>query len=347
MGRLEHDRPTRSFLIHSEQLETTNHQTIGKCFNNAMEVLWPGGIKYENVLLLVTDNAAYMGKAARSLQDVLYTNLTHVTCIAHALDRVCEAIQLLHPTTNSLISFTKKIFRKAPKRTQMFRELCPDTPLPPSPIFTRWGTWLEAAEYYAKRLDKIELVIKSLPNKDKKSGSAFIKIAQALFEGDKRWQLIQELTNIKQHYVHVRHSITQLETEGQLLTDSISILSKLVGKLSSAPDEKIKKKMANVLDKNNGLKALSAIASMDISKIKTYARFHNFSPQQFAAFKYAPIVSCCVERSFSSYKRVLRDNRRRFTFENLKMHLIISCYNSMNKYSDDNDDEDDDDEYTE
>lgn len=309
MGRLEHDRPTRSFLIHCEELERTNHQTIGKCFNNAMKVLWPGGIKYENVLLLVTDNAAYMGKAAKALQAVLYTNLTHVTCAAHALDRVCEAIQLLHPTTNSLISFTKKIFRKAPKRTQLFRELCPDTPLPPSPIFTRWGTWLEAAEYYAEHLDKIELVIKSLPDKDKKNGSAFIKEARELFQGEKRWQLVKELTNIKQHYVHIRHSITQLETEGQLLTDSISILSKLVGKLSSAPDEKIKKKMANVLAKNDGLKAISAIASMDTSKIQRYSTYHNFSPQQFAAFKYAPIVSCCVERSFSSYKRVLRNDR--------------------------------------
>jgi hypothetical protein len=35
-------------------------------------------------------------------------------------------------------------------------------------------------------------------------------------------------------------------------------------------------------------------------------------------FKYAPVTSCDVERSFSSYKTILRDNRRRFSFETLK-----------------------------
>jgi hypothetical protein len=41
-------------------------------------------------------------------------------------------------------------------------------------------------------------------------------------------------------------------------------------------------------------------------------------------FKYAPVKLCDVERSFSSYKTILSDNRR-FSFETLKMHIVIYC----------------------
>jgi hypothetical protein len=43
------------------------------------------------------------------------------------------------------------------------------------------------------------------------------------------------------------------------------------------------------------------------------------------AFKYAPLTSCDVKRSFSMYKKILSDNRRSFSFENLKMHVAIHC----------------------
>jgi hypothetical protein len=42
-------------------------------------------------------------------------------------------------------------------------------------------------------------------------------------------------------------------------------------------------------------------------------------------FKYAPLTSCDVDRSFSQYKKILSDNRRSFLFKNLKMHLVINC----------------------
>ena len=47
--------------------------------------------------------------------------------------------------------------------------------------------------------------------------------------------------------------------------------------------------------------------------------------QDFLYFKYAPIVSVEVERSFSRYKNILTDNRRSFNVENLSKALIIQC----------------------
>lgn len=43
--------------------------------------------------------------------------------------------------------------------------------------------------------------------------------------------------------------------------------------------------------------------------------------------KFAPITSVDVERSFSSYKILLADNRRSFLFENLRETLIVLCNN--------------------
>ena len=59
----------------------------------------------------------------------------------------------------------------------------------------------------------------------------------------------------------------------------------------------------------------------------------NLTPTEMNCFKYAPVVSCDVERIFSKYKTVLADNRRSFNFENLKAHLVIKCnVNNVDEY---------------
>lgn len=58
------------------------------------------------------------------------------------------------------------------------------------------------------------------------------------------------------------------------------------------------------------------------------------SVEDLSYFKYAPIVPCDVERSFSKYKRMLCDNRMSFKFGNLKYIFITSCwYLSYNIYN--------------
>jgi hypothetical protein len=42
-------------------------------------------------------------------------------------------------------------------------------------------------------------------------------------------------------------------------------------------------------------------------------------------FKYALMTSRDVQRSFSTYKKILRDNSRSFSFGNLKIHFVIYC----------------------
>jgi hypothetical protein len=48
-------------------MSAANQTTIARVFNEAMQTLWPDGVKLDNVLLLVTDAAPYMKKAAEGL----------------------------------------------------------------------------------------------------------------------------------------------------------------------------------------------------------------------------------------------------------------------------------------
>ena len=113
-------------------------------------MLWLDGIRYSNILLLITDVVSYMKKTASSLQ-ILYPNMIHLTCLAHGLHRIAEEVQSKFPDIDKLISNGKKIFR------EMFHDKAPDVPLPPQPVVTRWGTWITAAFYYAKHFTTIQV----------------------------------------------------------------------------------------------------------------------------------------------------------------------------------------------
>ncbi|KAJ4437767.1 hypothetical protein ANN_13705 [Periplaneta americana] len=73
-------------------VEKCNNKTIVKLFNEAMGILWPKGIMYDNVLFFISDAAPYMVKAGQALS-VVYPKLTHFTCVAHAFHRVAEVVR--------------------------------------------------------------------------------------------------------------------------------------------------------------------------------------------------------------------------------------------------------------
>lgn len=111
---------------------------------NFLGILWPSGIKYNNVKLFLSDGAAYMLKCGRDLK-IFYPDLCHFTCLAHGLNLVAETVRGNFENVDALIANTKKVFLKAPLRVQRYKDILPNVPLPPEPVLTRWGTWLEAA----------------------------------------------------------------------------------------------------------------------------------------------------------------------------------------------------------
>ena len=107
IGTLEIDKQSDIFLLNSTQLECTNSTTIAQFIASSLSLLWPESIKYNNILLLVTDAAAYMKKTAASLQ-ILYPNMLHLTCLAHGLHRVAEEVRTHFQDVDKLISNGKK-----------------------------------------------------------------------------------------------------------------------------------------------------------------------------------------------------------------------------------------------
>ena len=128
IGTLEIDGPGEVFLLTSEVIERVNHSTICKLFEKCMFLLWPEGIRHDDVLLLVTDAAPYIVKAGKSIQ-AFYPKMVHITCLVHAMHRVAEEDRANFPQVDTIVSKTKKIFVMAPFRKVLFKSMAPDVPV--------------------------------------------------------------------------------------------------------------------------------------------------------------------------------------------------------------------------
>jgi len=160
-------KPNKPFLISTLFPPNTKGKTLLKEMKTALETLWPNGIRYDDVLLIITDQAPACKKAVR-LAKSEFKNVKHVTCLAHAIHRVCECVRQNSELSDKFISNMKNILTNSPKRRRNFQEitgLC----VPKQPIITRWGTWLETSFFYAKHFDKMCEFIKQLPDSKNKS----------------------------------------------------------------------------------------------------------------------------------------------------------------------------------
>jgi hypothetical protein len=62
----------------------------------------------------------------------------HITCLVHALNRVCKKIREVNVLVNKFISLMEKVLRKSPPGQQLFKNAT-NLPLPPNPIIIRWN----------------------------------------------------------------------------------------------------------------------------------------------------------------------------------------------------------------
>jgi len=95
---LNADSPSKSYLLTSKVLEKTNNSTIAQFVNNSLKLLWPEGNNDDIVLL-----TPYMTKTAQNLKP-FYSNLVHVTCVAHGIHRIAEKIIDTFRDINDLIN---------------------------------------------------------------------------------------------------------------------------------------------------------------------------------------------------------------------------------------------------
>lgn len=321
-----------TFLIACKVLEVVNGDTIAHFVIGCLQNMW--GDSYEtkvgDVLVLCSDSVAYMLKAGRLLKNDL-PNMIHVTCLAHALNRVAEQIRAEYLDVDMLISNVKKIFLKAPNRVKLLKEKFPNIPVPPEPVITRWGTWLEAASYYAKYFEEIKTVVRLLSSSDALS----IRCAKSVLEKD---NLKTDLNYIDEYYKIIRISLQALQKSNLSLTESLHIFDEARIVLSWCSSETIKTKLENVISRNPDLDVLRDIC-------ENIEKGLNDENRSLSYYKYVPITSVDVERSFSIYKWILSVKRNRLDIKNMEKLMIIYINSSDENKSRDRTESVDDTEY--
>lgn len=87
---------------------------------------------------------------------------------------------------------------------------------------------------------------------------------------------------------------------------------------------KLQEKIENILNKNPGFKPLCQIDSFinGTAELLPETISANIAPK----FKYCPVTSVDVERSFSTYKNILNDRRHNLTTEHLEQYLVVYVY---------------------
>lgn len=180
--------------------------------------------------------------------------------------------------------------------------------------------------YYAKYFEQFKDVVEELEEND---AVAIRKVKEILCKPNIKTQLIFAETN----YGFLAETITKLEGFNSI-NIQINLINHATKKINDVKGNiglKICRKLESVLNKNSNFKNMKQIANIfDLSSIDDNLDINEYSTTEIAAFKYAPLTSVDVERSFSMYKNFLRPNRLKFTFDNLKKHLFIYVNKTLN-----------------
>ena len=143
------------YLITSTVIERADAATICRVVDDTLRKL---DIGRDNFLHFMTDAAAYMKAAGKTLK-TFYPKMQHTTCLAHLAHNVAEQIRARYPEVDSLIASVKAATVKNRRRRADF--LAKNIPIPPQPILTRWGTWIDATCYYAENWEVVKEIVEN------------------------------------------------------------------------------------------------------------------------------------------------------------------------------------------
>lgn len=290
----------RPMLMHVQEIEAVNNQTIGSVFMKAVMKLTPDMADWDRIRLVVTDQASYNLLAFENQQKANFPHLIHVTCVAHAMHRACEHIRGNSDAANSFLSCMADMFSRSSFRRQLWKSVTGGLALPPMPVVTRWGTWLEATIFVATHWNEVKMFMEAVDAKKSKK----IEKAKKMMEND---ALKNELVRLAE-FKFIVSSIAELETASLTLLRQKQIVQTVLEKLTVI-DESVKNKLEKCLDKNPGYKILTALTE----------------PDQIIKFRYAPLTSVDVERSFSVFNNVYTSHRTNMSPENLERQMVIIC----------------------
>ena len=133
------------------------------------------------------------------------------------------------------------------------------------------------------------------------------------------------MTFISENYSIISKYIKVFERQGLSIVESINLFEE-INLTSGTLADKIKNKLFSIENQNKGfllIKKISQILNGGDSQLD--GDISLLSPSDIKCLKFAPLTSCDVERSFSTYKMILSDKRHSLGEQNLKHMCIIQC----------------------
>ena len=128
---------------------------------------------------------------------------------------------------------------------------------------------------------------------------------------------------IVSNFGNIRQSITRLEEQGlsiQVASEIFANLENAMARSTGLQADRVKAKFTNIVNKNTGIEIIAKFCQI----LSGQNVDCDISPRLIPFYKFAPLTSCDVERSFSIYKSILADNRMSFSMKNLEMYLICN-----------------------
>ena len=290
------DNPSVTYLVGCKPIDSSpNAAMICQVIDDILKDL---SISRENFVLLLSDAARYMISAGTTLK-VMYPNLFTVTCIAHLLHNCALRVKSHFQDVDYLIASIKAATVKNKSRRDLFREIGQ----PPQPVVTRWGSWIEAALYYAENIIKVTEIVNSFED----DGVLVRKAKESLACPTLRSSLL----SIYRCYSKLSELIGKLESTKYTIEDAIRDMPALdfgedVCGLKLYLDKRLE---------SNEIFAIHQMKNQTVSP-KTYALLLNCQP-----------TSCSVERSFSLLGKLLAKDRN-FNVANVQKYICV-LYNKF------------------
>ena len=154
-----------------------------------------------------------MTSAELTLKD-LYPQLSHVTCITHLIHNCAMQVAAKFPCIDNVIATVKACTVKNRSRRLLFSDISQ----PPHPILTRWGSWLEAAFWYADNLPAVRNIFETMEG----HGILVSRAKEALSKDE----LTQQLVDILQ-YRKLGELVHQCESSHYTIAQAMNDLQEI------------------------------------------------------------------------------------------------------------------------
>jgi hypothetical protein len=122
IGECSENVMSKPYLVKTCELNKTNSESLKYFVLEILEEIM--SVKeYDNFKLLATDAASYCIKLGADLK-CIFSELRHITCLAHAVRRIAEYIRSESPITDKIIATMKKYLTKNKDNQRIYEEFC-------------------------------------------------------------------------------------------------------------------------------------------------------------------------------------------------------------------------------